>query len=88
MFSFLIDNLHTIQLEQTIHGEDEKCRIFSGLGKLYKDPSTLLKENKITGIFCYRLQYVRGTCIFTSRNNNTKQREKWATDYSMHISRE
>jgi hypothetical protein len=37
-FVFLIDDLHTIQSEQTIHDEDEECRIFSGLGKLYKYP--------------------------------------------------
>jgi hypothetical protein len=28
--------------------------------------SGLLKKYKIIGIFCYGLQYVRGTCIFTS----------------------
>jgi hypothetical protein len=30
--------------------------------------SGLLKKYKIIGIFCYGLQYVRGTCIFITSN--------------------
>ena len=31
----VIDNLDTIQEEQTVHDDDEECRIFSGHGNLY-----------------------------------------------------
>jgi hypothetical protein len=40
---FLIGSLDTMQDEQTIHDDDEECRIFSGQGDLYNHILFLLK---------------------------------------------